>query len=66
MKVPVTILQGLAAALAGVSLAGCGFIKPAPPDPNVQQNDPNAQNNAPDGNPGKVCLPDSCPACGRG
>jgi hypothetical protein len=69
MKVPVTILQGLAAAMAGISIAGCNFIKPATPtsDPNVQESrDPNVQNNAPGEAPPKICLPDACPACGRG
>lgn len=67
MKLPAKILQGLAVALTGAGLSGCGIIKSTPTshDPNVENSstDPNATKNAPGE---KVCLPDSCPACGRG
>ncbi len=67
MKVPASILQGLAVALTGAGLTGCGFIRSTPTstEPSVETTscEPDTQNNA---RPNHVNLPDPCPACGRG
>jgi hypothetical protein len=70
MKLPVTILQGLAAvALAGMS--GCVIETSTPtnqqPPTSQQPNKPTVEPAAPpQENPGKLCVPDGCPGCGRG
>jgi hypothetical protein len=68
MKIPVQILQGLAAAVALAGISGCGYVAPTsvPERPKSIENqsaDPNAENHE---RPGKVCEPAACPACGRG
>jgi hypothetical protein len=80
MKLPVKVLQGLAAAVVLVGMAGCDCGKsptgetPRSTDPNVtgdgtpRSSDPNV---APQQQrPGEVCEPGGgaapCPACGRG
>ena len=69
MKIPVNILQGLAAAVALAGMAGCGFGTSAPTPEPPQSTEKSA---CPDGNqcpneePGKPGFRDPCPACGRG
>jgi len=68
MKLPFNVLKGLAAAVACVFVAGCDLTAKAPTEqPSYRSNEPGATpNGAPNEQPGKVCLPDACPACGRG
>jgi hypothetical protein len=74
MKLPFNVLQGLAAAVACVGVAGCTVSTAAPSGPSGQQPngsqysteqgvDPSGSPNQP---PGQVCQPDGCPNCGRG
>lgn len=67
MKLPVNVLKGLAAAVACISVAGCDLTAKAPTEQPSYQTEPGANPTAaPNEQPGKVCLPDACPACGRG
>lgn len=70
MKLPAKVLQGLAAvALAGIS--GCVPDTPPPanqqPPSSQQPTQPGVEQSGPaHENPGKLCIPDGCPGCGRG
>jgi hypothetical protein len=71
MKLPSNVLQGLAAAVACVGVAGCtvGTAAPSGPQPASSQNsnDPSVDpSGVPHEAPGNVCQPDGCPNCGRG
>jgi hypothetical protein len=68
MKLPVAVLQSLAAAVALVGMAGCNFTCSSSPAPSSSTStDPNAaQNPNPDNQPCEHCQPEPCPACGRG
>ena len=69
MKLPVTVLQSLAAAVALVGMAGCNFTCSSSPTPSESTStDPNATHNPTTNQqqPGEVCEPGACPACGRG
>jgi hypothetical protein len=70
MKLPVTVLQGLAA-VALASLSGCVIETSTP----TNQEPPESQQpikrtvepaGQPQEKPGKLCVPDGCPGCGRG
>lgn len=66
MKLPINILRGLAAAVACISLTGCDLTAKGPPTEQPSYEPEGVPTVAPNGEPGKVCLPDACPACGRG
>ena len=67
MQLPSKVLLGLSMAIATVGMTGCGLQMPgnSQQQPTSTQNDPNAVHQ-PNEEPGKVCEPKSCPACGRG
>lgn len=68
MKLPVKILQSLAAAVAIVGVGGCNIApEPAPtedPKPTEQCNNPGGE--CPNPQPNGPGFRDPCPACGRG
>ena len=68
MKLPVAVLQSLAAAVALVGMAGCNFTcSSSPTRSESTSTDPNATHNpAPNCQPGEPGEPEPCPACGRG
>ena len=70
MRLPTKVLHGLAVAVAGIGLAGCDCGMRAPTNaqqPTLPSTDPTVNpGNAPVEQPGQVCEPGACPACGRG
>jgi len=67
MKLPFTVLQSLAAAVACLGVSGCGYTTASSSGAQQRPSEPNTiETGAPGEQPGKVCLPDNCPACGRG
>jgi hypothetical protein len=70
MRLPVNILQRLAAAVALAGMSGCGFGTSAPTSPQApvsteQTSSPDGEQ-CPNNDPGKPGFRDPCPACGRG
>jgi hypothetical protein len=78
MKLPPTLLNTLAAAVASIGFAGCGPVETTPttneptnspgvsgpkPSGGPQENTPNP---LPVNKPNKNRLPDDCPGCGMG
>jgi hypothetical protein len=74
MKLPFKVLQGLAVAMAGFVVAGCDLESNSPQGQQPTKMTPSHQKTNPTGQPsttsattpGKIGLPDGCPACGRG
>jgi hypothetical protein len=69
MRLSINVLRGLVAAVACISVTGCDLTAKAPPteQPSYESTEPGSDPAAaPNEEPGKVCLPGACPACGRG
>jgi len=74
MKLPASVLQSLAIAVASLGVAGCGSAtsNETPSNPSVVE--PKGGGGTPEGTPGGVpgtapkhtFSPDDCPACGQG
>lgn len=66
MKLPVKVLQGLAAAVALAGMAGCNFAPGTAEAPTTSERAVQQPNNAHNHEPVMPQMPDGCPACGRG